>query len=109
MSAPRKTRRQVVNDKMRRRAVDACLSAEHAHSGSQPFSINALPDDECRAAHALLYAAIAHCLCAPGGRLPKTLHWQGRRWHLTEAGCGRLEVSAYPGCPGIVSMPGALL
>ena len=37
------------------------------------------------------------------------VRWQGRRWHLTQAGCGRLEVSAYPGCPGIVSMPGALL
>lgn len=109
MIAPQKTRRQVVADKMRRGAVDACRSAEYAHIGKRPFCINALPDDQCRAAHALLYAAIAHCLCAPRNRLPKTLHWQGRRWHLTADGCGRLEVSAYPGCPGIVSMPGALL
>ena len=109
MSAPKKTRRRAVGDKMRRDAVASCRFAEGARAGNRPFSINALPDDECRAAHALLYAAIAHCLCAPRGRPPKTLHWQGRRWHLTQAGCGRLEVSAYPGCRGIVSMPGALL
>lgn len=109
MTTPKKTSSQAVADTMRRDAVCPCRKAETAHFGSRPFSINALPDEECRAAHALLYAAIAHCLCAPRYRLPKTLRWQGRRWHLTQAGCGRLEVSAYPGCPGIVSMPGALL
>jgi len=109
MSAPKKTRRQVADDKMRRVAVDACIAAEAAHDGNRPFSINALPDEQCRAAHALLYAAIAHYLYAPRTRPPKTLYWQGRRWYFMDAGRGRLEVSAYPGCPGIVSMPGALL
>lgn len=109
MSAPRKTRRQLADEKMCRNAVTACRWAESAHDGKRPFSINALPDDECRAAHALLYAAISHSLCAQGKGVPKTMRWQGRRWHLNAVGKGRIEVSAYPGYPGIVSMPGVLL
>jgi len=109
MSAPRKSRGQLAGEKMRRNAVAACRTAENAYDGKRPFSINALPDEECRAAHALLYAAIAHCLVAYGKETPKTLHWMGRRWYLSPAGRGRLEVSAYAGYPGIVSMPGALI
>ena len=91
------------------RAVRACGRAEDASEEGQQFRINDLPDDWRRAAHALLYAALAHCLSAHGKSLPKTITWHGRRWYLAPLSAARLQVSAYPGLPGIVSMPGALL
>ena len=109
MSAPLKTRRHAAAQAMRMRAVRACSRAEEASQDKRPFCINDLPDDWRRAAHALLYAALAHCLAAHGKALPKTLTWQGRRWYLAPVNAARLQVSAYPGLPGIVSMPGALL
>lgn len=96
-------------NRIRRQALEACQAAESAQGEEFVFSINALPDDQRRAAHALLNAALAHCLLAPGKAIPKTLHWQGRRWFLSPVGRGRVQVSAYPGCCGLVSMPGALV
>lgn len=104
-----KTRSQLAEETMARHALSACRLAECAHDSGRRFSINALPDDLRRAAHALLHAAIAHCLVAHGRPLPKTINWQGRVWHLSPADKGRLQVSPYPDTVGIYSMPGALI
>ena len=109
MSATKKPQLKRAEERMRRKALEACWSAEIMRGGERPFNINSLPDDQCRAAHALLYAAVAHFLAACGRRSPKTMYWLGRRWFLAPAGQGRLEVSAYAGIPGIVSMPGVLV
>lgn len=93
--------------KLRRKAIDACNSAESAASSDRWFSINDLDEPRRVAAHALLYAALAHVLGSPG-RSPKTLSWLGRRWYLVPRDRGCLEVQAYQGVPGLVSMPGAL-
>lgn len=95
------------DNRLRRLAIDACNMAEEARSAGHCFCINNLPEPQRLAAHALLYAALAHVLGSPG-RARKTLFWNGRRWHLSPLGRGSLEVSAYPGVPGLVSMPGAL-
>lgn len=109
MSAPRRIRRRAADQSIRLQAVWACGKAEDWHQAGRAFGINDLPDEWRRAAHALLYAALAHCLGAHGKALPKTITWQGRRWYLATLSSARLQVSAYPGLPGIVSMPGALL
>ncbi len=94
--------------KLRLNAVAACNSAEFASMSSRGFSINDLDEPRRIAAHALLYAALAHILGSPG-KHPKTLTWLGRRWYLVPRDRGCLEVQAYRGVPGLVSMPGALL
>lgn len=87
-------------------AVRACNAAEFTAQAGRCFNINDLPDDQGRAAHALLYAAVAHYLAA--SKPPKTLHWQGRRWYLTPLDSARLQVAAWEGHAGLVSMPGVL-
>lgn len=94
--------------KLRLNAVAACNSAEFASMSCRGFSINDLDEPRRVAAHALLYAALAHVLGSPG-KHPKTLSWLGRRWYLVPRDRGCLEVQAYRGVPGLVSMPGALL
>lgn len=94
--------------RMRSNAVKACCSAEDAAMDGRYLNINDLDEPRRLAAHALLYAGLAQALIEPGKRR-KTLIWLGRRWYLVPRACGRLEVQAYRGVPGLVSMPGALL
>ena len=106
-AAPKRTRRQAAIEMMCSRALRACCRAVDAYDAEQQFRIDELPEDQRRAAHALLHAALAHCLGSPA-KAPKTLTWFGRRWYLTASGKGSLQVSAYPKYPGLVSMPGSL-
>ena len=108
MGAARKSRRQAADAEVHSAALYAARWAEFTRIRGRSFSLGDLPPTDRRAARALLSAAIAHCLCSPASRLPKTMRWQGRRWYLKPAGMGRLEVSACAGFPGLVSIPGAL-
>ena len=94
-------------ERMRSNAVKACCSAEDAAMAGRDLNINDLDEPRRLAAHARLYAGLAQALSEPGKRR-KTMTWLGRRWYLVPRGCGRLEVQAYRGVPGLVSMPGAL-
>ncbi len=100
-----------------RDALDACRAAEHSSRrrvDPSEYSANVTPlpgpTDERRAlamsdaALALLYAGIAHDLTHPGQR-PKTMMWLGHRWHLVVHASGDFEVQAYPGVPGVISVP----
>ena len=97
----------LAQNRLRANAVSACNTAELYVPSRRVFSINDLDEPRRVAAHALIYAALAHVLGSPG-KHPKTLSWQGRRWYLVPRDRGCLEVQAYRGVPGLVSMPGAL-
>lgn len=109
MRAPEpKTRRQAAECKVALRARAAVRCAENSEANVCISSLDTLPIDQQRAGRALMFAALSHYLGAVGAP-PKTMTWNGRRWWLAAADRGRLQVSAEPGWPGLLSMLNALV
>lgn len=82
----------------------------HCQDGNNVcFDVGELPEHLRRPAAALMYAALAHYLCTPYGKIPTVLHWYGRTWALTPWAENRLHVAARYGAVGMVTPPCAQL